>query len=463
MSQRPELDVQRIIDDAPFSTLQRTSIAMVMLISMFIGFDALVMAITAPSIAADWGTSTAGLTPAIVASLVGMIIGSALLAPRADRYGRRPVLIWGVVLFGIMTLAVVAVNDLEQMFVLRFIAGIGLGAVLPSTFAYGAEFAPKRRRATVVTIVGATSAGGGFLGSLLATAIEPAFGWRSVFVLGGALPLVLVPAFLRWLPETIQFLTLAGKADRARTMLRSIDPRAVSSVDGGLFMSDHRDGGKPSVKLLFAKQLAPVTVLLSIVFFSAVLLILFLMSWIPSVLTDAGMSTGHAVAASAVCNLGAMFGGITIGMAADRSERPWRMLSVCFATAAVAIVVTALSLGSVVALMISVFVVGAFAIGTQICVNAVAAAFYPSWLRATGMGVLSGFDRVGSVAGPAIGGALLAAHVPAKSIFLLAVIPAIIASVAIGSVGLYTSRRRTGEVAEAQAPQLSGITNGPTG
>lgn len=438
----PMLDTQRIIDNAPLSSVQRKAIAAIMAVSFFDGFDALIMAITAPAIAKEWGTTTASLTPAIVASLLGMIVGAVLLAPRADRYGRRPLLITGVVIFGTLTLCAVAAQSIEQLIPLRFLAGIGLGAVIPNSYAYGAEFAPKRIRATVVTIVGASSAAGGFLGGLLSSAVLPSFGWRSVFIIGGLFPLLLVPALLRWLPETIQFLTLNGGKDEARSMLRSVDARAVDSSDAPLSVQNNREGNKTSIKLLFARQLAPVTLLLCVVFFSAVLLILFLMSWIPSVLTDAGFSTGQAVVASAICNLGAMFGGVAIGARVDRTKNPYRVLSLAFLVAGIAIVVTALSLGSLVVLLISLFIVGACAIGTQMCVNAVATEVYPSWLRATGMGFLSGVGRVGSVVGPSIGGALLAAEMPAKTIFLLAVIPAIVASVGMVAVGVFAAGRR---------------------
>jgi len=444
----PRLDVQRIIDNATLSSVQRKAIASIMAVSFFDGFDALIMAITAPAIAQEWGTTTASLTPAIVASLLGMIVGAVLLAPRADRYGRRPVLIAGVVIFGSMTLCVVAAQNIEQIIPLRFLAGIGLGAVIPNSYAYGAEFAPKRIRATVVTIVGASSAAGGFLGGLLASAVMPTFGWRSVFLLGGLLPLLLIPALLRWLPETVQFLTVKGRHDEARSMLRKVDAQTVGSSEVRLSVQNHRADNKPSIKLLFARQLAPVTLLLCVVFFSAVLLILFLMSWIPSVLTDAGFSTEQAVIASAICNLGAMIGGVAIGARVDRSNNPYRLLSVAFLVAGLAIVVTALSLGSLVVLMISLFVVGACAIGTQMCVNAVATEVYPSWLRATGLGFLSGVGRVGSVVGPSIGGALLAAQVPAKTIFLLAVIPAIVAASGMIAVGFMAARRRHGPAPE---------------
>lgn len=443
MPMSPTLDAQHIIDNAPLSFVQRRAIAMIMAVSFFDGFDALIMAITAPSIAEEWGTTTASLTPAIVASLLGMIVGAVLLAPRADHYGRRPLLIAGVAIFGAMTLCAVTAQSIEQIIPLRFLAGIGLGAVIPNSYAYGAEYAPKRIRATVVTIVGASSAAGGFLGGLLASAVMPSLGWRSVFLIGGLFPLLLIPALLRWLPETVQFLTLRGKHDQARSILRSVDARAVGSFAAPLTVPLSREGTKPSMKSLFTRHLAPVTLLLCVVFFSAVLLILFLMSWIPSVLKDAGFSTGQAVFASSICNLGAMVGGVALGARIDRSKSPYRVLSLAFLVAGIAIVVTALSLGSLVVLMISLFVVGACAIGTQMCVNAVATEVYPAWLRATGMGFLSAVGRVGSVVGPSIGGALLAAQLPARTIFLLAVIPAIVAAVGMGVVGaVATSRRR---------------------
>ncbi|WP_196809566.1 MFS transporter [Nocardia sp. 348MFTsu5.1] len=446
------LDVQRIIDKASLSSVQRKAIAAIMAVSFFDGFDALIMAITSPAIAEEWDVTTASLTPAIVASLIGMIVGAILLAPRADRYGRRPVLLAGVAIFGAMTLCVLVTQNIEQIIALRFLAGIGLGAVIPNSYAYGAEFAPKRKRATIVTIVGASSAAGGFLGGLLASAIMPSLGWRFVFVVGGLFPLLLIPALLRWLPETAQFLTVSGKHDEARSLLRAIDSRAVGTSTAVPVVQVSGNGDKPSIKLLFTQRLAPVTLVLCAVFFSAVLLILFLMSWIPSVLKDAGFSTGQAVLASSICNLGAMVGGVTLGARVDRSKSPYRVLSLAFIVAAIATVVTALSLGSFVVLMISLFFVGACAIGTQMCVNAVATEVYPDWLRATGMGFLSAVGRVGSVVGPSIGGALLAAELPAKTIFLLAVIPAIVAAVGIAVVGVLSSRRG---IAAVEAPGAS--------
>ncbi|WP_342660134.1 4-hydroxybenzoate transporter PcaK [Rhodococcus ruber] len=453
MTTPPTFDIQRIIDNASLSSLQRKAIASVMAVSFFDGFDALIMAITAPAIAEEWGTTTASLTPAIVASLLGMIVGAVTLAPRADRYGRRPVLIAGVVIFGSMTLCVVATQDIGQIIPLRFLAGIGLGAVIPNSYAYGAEFAPKRIRATVVTIVGASSAAGGFLGGLLASAIMPTLGWRSVFVVGGLFPLLLVPALVRWLPETVQFLTIKGRHDEARSILRAVNAQAVAPSGVPLAVKNDGGGNKPSIKLLFARRHAPVTLVLCVVFFSAVLLILFLMSWIPSVLTDAGFSTQQAVLASAICNLGAMIGGVAIGTRVDRSANPYRLLSASFLIAALATVVTAVSLGSLAVLSISLFVVGACAIGTQMSVNAVATDVYPSWLRATGLGFLSGVGRVGSVVGPTIGGALLAAHVPAKTIFLLAVIPATVAAVGMIVVGVLVANR--GQDRAMEEPDLA--------
>ncbi len=437
----PGLDVQRIIDNAPLSSVQRKAIALAMAVIFFDGFDALIMAITAPVIAEEWGTTTASLTPAIVAALLGGIVGGLLLAPLADRYGRRPVLITGVAIFATLTLCAVGAQNLEQMVTLRFLAGIGLGAVIPNSYAYGAEFAPKRIRATVVTVVAASTTAGGFIGGLLASAVMPHFGWRSVFLIGGALPLLLTLVLLRGLPETIQFLTLKGSHEKARALLCSIDARAVGSSAARLTMPVSCEE-KPSITALFTRQSAPVTVPMSMVYFSAVLLMLFLMSWIPSVLTDAGFSTGQAVFASSIFNLGGMVGGLALGARIDHSNSPYRVLSLTFFVAAIAIVMTAFSLGSLVVLMISLFVVGALSTGTQMCVNAVAAEVYPAALRATGLGFLTAVGRVGSVVGPSIGGALLAAQLPAKSIFLLAVIPAIVAAAAMAVAGGCATSRR---------------------
>src|SRR3979411_165962 len=192
------------------------------------GFDTTAIGYVAPSLAKEWGLTKGALGPVFSAGLFGLMIGALTLGPLADRIGRKKIIILSTLAFGLGTLATAFIQDVNTLLAIRFLTGLGLGGAMPNTVAMTSEFSPRRRRATMVMIMFCGFSVGAALGGFLAAGLIPQFGWRSVFVVGGVAPLVLVPILALRLPESVRFLALTGRAhQRVGELLGFITPRAV--------------------------------------------------------------------------------------------------------------------------------------------------------------------------------------------------------------------------------------------
>lgn len=430
MTATSQVDVQMVIDRSAVSGTQKKALAVCLAFAIVDGFDSLITGFVVPAISRDWDVSVASLTPVTLAAVIGTIFGAMFVAPRADRLGRRPIIIGGAALFGIFTLAAAVAPNLETLAVLRFIAGVGLGAVPATLIAYGTEMAPTRLRGTLVAVIGAGLASGGFVGGFAAGFLIPVFGWRSLFVIGGVLPLLVLLVAARYLPETVQFSAQSGKRDQLVQVLTKIDP--TIHIDDEEFVGVERKDAKSSnFRALFTNRRGQMTTVLWVLFLCQYMGSFFIFSWLPSVLTKAGVGDTAALFATSTCTLGGLIGGVILGVTIDRVNVRFQILAVTYAVGAVSIIVTALTTGLPLALFISLFITGFGVIGTGVCMNAVASGLYPSRIRTTAVGWFLGFGRVGSVIGPALGGLLLAMSMSSKSIFLFSAAPAAICSVCV--------------------------------
>lgn len=444
------VDVQELINRSQVSPMQRRALIICIVFAIIDGFDALIIGFVVPALADDWGRSAASLTPVTLAGLIGTIIGTLLIAPLADRFGRRPVILAGTAVFAVLTLAAAAAPNVAVLLVLRFIAGLGLGAVPAVLLAYGSEIAPQRMRATIITVVGSGLAAGGFIGGFVASFLIPAFGWRSVFIAGGVLPLLAMIAALRWLPESPQYLVTQGRHREAAPQVAQIAdvdkyaPETVFTVGAG------GDEGKVHVRELFEEGRGRKTVVLWVLYLAGFMTTFFIFSWLPSVLTEAGIGDTAALIATSVCTLGGMIGGVVLGRMVDRTGARFKVVAISYLVGAIAVATTAVATGSsLVILFIALFVVGSCTIGTGICVNSLTTALYPARVRSTGVGWAYGFGRLGSVVGPAIGGVLLALHASASTIFLLIMVPIAVCLIAV--VTLAAMSRRAADIEDRQA------------
>src|SRR6202035_6044736 len=206
-------DVAAFIDAQPVGAFQVKLLLVCATVLFLDGFDTTAIGYVAPALAKEWNIGKAALGPVFSAGLFGLMIGALLFGPLADRIGRKKIIIFSTLAFGIGTLATAFVRDVNTLLVIRFLTGLGLGGAMPNAIALTSEFSPHRRRATMVMVMFCGFSVGAALGGFLAAGLIPHFGWRSVFVVGGVAPLLLAPVLALKLPESVRFLALTGRAN----------------------------------------------------------------------------------------------------------------------------------------------------------------------------------------------------------------------------------------------------------
>lgn len=435
-------DVQQFLDQHPFSRYQKLILWLCFLIVAIDGFDTASIGFIAPAIRAEWGLTPAALAPLFGAGLFGLMAGSFLFGPLADRYGRRPVLIFSVAFFGAASLLSAWSTDLTTLLVLRFLTGLGLGGAMPTSVTMTSEYCPQQRRSGLVTLMFCGFTIGSALGGLASAQLLHLIGWRGVLMLGGALPLLLVPVLLLALPESLRWLVLKGR-DGSQKIMRRIAP-ALAALPR-LVVTDKKLAGSP-VAELFRPGVLGGTLLLWSTFFMSLLIIYLLSSWMPTLLNGNGLSLSNASLVTMMFQVGGTVGAILLGRWMDRYS-PHKVLSIAYLAAAGCIIVVALSGSSLALLVLAVFGVGFGVSGSQVGANALAAAFYPTSSRATGVSWAAAVGRSGSVLGSMAGGLMLTLKLDNETIFFLLAIPAVLASLALLAMGrLLRARRAAGTV-----------------
>ncbi|MDN2696667.1 aromatic acid/H+ symport family MFS transporter [Janthinobacterium sp. SUN073] len=425
-------DVQHFLDSHPFSRYQKLILWLCFLIVAIDGFDTASIGFIAPAIRAEWGLTPAALAPLFGAGLFGLMAGSFLFGPLADRYGRRPVLIVSVAFFGAASLLSAWSTDLTMLLVLRFLTGLGLGGAMPTSVTMTSEYCPQQRRSGLVTMMFCGFTIGSALGGLASAQLLHLIGWRGVLMLGGALPLLLVPVLLLALPESLRWLVLKGRdGNQVLNIVRRIAPTLAALPR--LVVSDKKLAGSPMAEL-FRPGVIGGTLLLWSTFFMSLLIIYLLSSWMPTLLSGNGLSLSNASLVTMMFQVGGTVGAIMLGRWMDRHS-PHKVLSIAYLAAAGCIVVVALSGSSLAVLVLAVFGVGFGVSGSQVGANALAAAFYPTSSRATGVSWAAAVGRSGSVLGSMAGGLMLTLKLDNETIFFLLAIPAVLASLALLAMG----------------------------
>jgi AAHS family 4-hydroxybenzoate transporter-like MFS transporter len=422
------VDVADYIDQQPVGSFQIKLLLTCAAVLFLDGFDTTAIGYVAPSLAKEWGLTKAALGPVFSAGLFGLMIGALTFGPLADRVGRKKIIIFSTLAFGLGTLATAFIQDVNTLLVIRFLTGLGLGGAMPNTVAMTSEFNPHRRRATMVMIMFCGFSLGAALGGLLAAALIPQFGWRSVFVVGGAAPLLLVPILALRLPESVRFLALTGGANaRVAELLTSINPKA-RFAPGTQFVVDEPGLAGMPVLHLFRDGRTLVTVLLWVVFFMSLLDLYFLANWLPTVLNDLGASVSAAAVIGSMLQVGGVVGTFALGSVIDRFS--FRALALVYFIAVFAIGAIGQLGHSIVLVTTAIFAAGFCTVGGQIAANALAAGFYPTSVRSTGVGWALGIGRIGSIIGPLVGGALMTAKWSTGSVFMAAATAAFCAALA---------------------------------
>lgn len=356
---------------------------------LFDGYDVQSIGFVAPALIKDWGITKAALGPLFSANLFGMVIGAPILGSLADKVGRRPVLFGALAGCGVLMLLCSRATSLQELMVLRFCAGLGLGALVPTSLAVASEFSPWKSRAIVVMMMSLGFVCGAAIGGAVSAHLIPVYGWSSVFVFAGCGSILAAAIQFFWLPES--------RKPMSKT------PEGVMPEAG--------------LKPLFRRNYILITLLLWLVNFANLLDLYLLSSWLPTLLSEAKLPFKTAVLATSVFQSGGVPATILISILAKRIRFTWLVLANFF-IGSIAMIGIGLAVGSSVPLLfLAIFLAGFCVVGGQSGVNALGAYYYPSRMRAAGMGWASGIGRFGSAAGPIFAGLIVAMRIGTQAVF----------------------------------------------
>ena len=438
------------INAKPIGPSQYVTIALCALVMFLDGFDTQSISYMAPLIAKDWGLSREMLGPIFSAALVGLMVGYLGLSPLSDRYGHRRLVILSTIAFGVVTILTAMSQDVTHLIVFRFITGVALGAAIPSTVALTGEYSPQRLRATfVLAIYCGFSLGFVAAGGVAAWAL-PRYGWHSLLWIGGIAPICLTVLLALFLPESLDFLVRSQSAGaRIRATLRRIDPTLQLNPEA-TFTTDVQ-AARGTVAGLFANGGTIGTLILWLVFFLNLGEFYALQSWLPTVLGGLGYPLGTVTLATTLTTIGGIVVAVIIGPAMDRLG-PYLSLSILYLIGAgfVALMGSALHQPEWI-LLTATFFTGVCVSGGQKSVIALAAVYYPSAFRSTGVGWALGVGRLGGIGGPLLIGWLLAKLTPAE-LFYAASIPMLIAGLLVALMGWFYGARASHQVAKNILP-----------
>src|SRR5258707_7791752 len=313
MSNQPEVQVSRLLDERGLSSFQIKLLIWSFFIVLIDGYDIAAIAFAAPHLVRAWGVAPGALGPVFSASLVGILFGSAIFGWAGDRYGRKAALVGSNLWFGIFTLAAAYVSNLDQMFWLRLLAGVGIGGVIPNVVAINAESAPRHLRATLAIIaVGCVPLGGAIPGFVTATLV-PQHGWQILFLIGGIVPILIAIAAAFGLPESIKYMTLhesqRGKMER---LIAAIRPDYKVPANARFVIEDEKQYPGFNPGYLFRDGLALITPLLWLLFALNLMGYFFLISWTPTLMTAAKLPPATAALAGASLQVGGTIGALLL-------------------------------------------------------------------------------------------------------------------------------------------------------
>ncbi len=423
-----QIDVHKVADEARFNPFHGQVLLWCAMIIIFDGYDLAVAGIALPSIMKEMGVEPAKAGFMVSSALFGMMFGAIFLGTIADRIGRRWAIAICIALFSVFTAAAGLAKDPLSFAAMRFLAGLGIGGVMPNVVAHMTEYSPKKMRATLVTLMFSGYAVGGIVAALLGKGLIETYGWQSVFFAAG-LPLLLIPFVLKSLPESMPFLLARGRHDELKDIVAKLEPgyRPVASDHFAVPAEDKADSAP--IKHLFDDGRGFSTVMFWIAFFMCLFMVYALSSWLTKLMAGAGYSLGSALTFVLVLNVGAMVGAVVGGWLADRFHIKVVLASM-YALAAVSITLLGVKMPTEL-LFVVVGLAGASTIGTQIVANAYTGQFYPMAIRSTGLGWALGIGRSGAIIAPIVIGVLVSLSLPLQQNFIAIAIPAVIGMVAV--------------------------------
>lgn len=410
--------------DHRWSGLQIGAVATCFTLNMLDGMDILMMSYLAQSIASEWSVGAAALGVVFSAAIAGMMVGALLLAPFADHLGRRPVILGAVTLMGLSMIACGFAKNVETLIALRFVVGLGIGAILASMAAITSEYSPARHRTVSVALLQAGYSIGAMLAGLAVYFLLPHSTWHWFMSGAGVATLLLLPIAFIFMPESLEFLE---KRQPKNALERINNIRGKMGWPLLASLSDVGERRSASAALLFKNGQWKQTLILWAAFFACYMTLYFVIAWVPKLAIEAGLNPDQAIFAGVTYNLGAFIGGLVLCWLLFKFDvRP--LVLILMLAGAVALVAFAapmsVALTLAVAFAIGFAVQGGFNGLYPLVTNA-----YPAQIRSTGIGWCIGVGRAGAVLGPLLGGAMLGADQSLFVVFIVFTVPLAVAGV----------------------------------
>ncbi|OTG91272.1 MFS transporter [Acinetobacter sp. ANC 3813] len=430
------ININHVIDEAKFTPFHWGVLIWCLLIIIFDGYDLVIYGVALPLLMQEWSLSAVQAGMLASTALFGMMFGAMSFGTLSDKLGRKKTIMICVAIFsGFTFLGAFASNPIE-FGILRFLAGLGIGGVMPNVVALMTEYAPKRIRSTLVALMFSGYAIGGMTSALLGAWLITDYGWKIMFFIAG-IPFLALPIIWKFLPESLMFLTKKGETEKVRAIVQKIAPEQNVTAQTIFTQNEASVGDEAPLKALFQQGRTFSTVMFWVAFFMCLLMVYALGSWLPKLMIQAGYSLGASMLFLFALNIGGMIGAIGGGVLADKFHlKP--VLSIMFAVGAIALILLGFNSPQAV-LYTLIAVAGAATIGSQILLYTFVAQFYPAAVRSTGMGWASGIGRIGAIVGPVLTGALLTFELPHQINFLAIAIPGAIAAIAVFLVNLNAS------------------------
>jgi MFS transporter, AAHS family, 4-hydroxybenzoate transporter len=446
------VDVQALINAHRLSRFQWFIFAMCFVIVLMDGFDTAAIGFIAPSLLSEWHVAKAVLAPVLSAALFGLACGALLSGPLSDRLGRRLVLTSAVLLFGVSCLGSACASNLAELTMLRFVTGVGLGAAMPNAVTLMSEFCPDNRRATIVNLMFCGFPLGAAFGGFLAAWMIPQFGWRSVLLFGGVVPSLLTVLLVLRLPESIRYMVVKQQpAQKIRKVLVRITAAANTAQSFVMQENVKHEVNSSGMRILFSRSFILGSVMLWLCYFMGLVIFYGLVNWMPVLLREAGLSPQRAALVSALFPLGGA-GTVLCGMLMDRFN-PNRVVAAAYALGAISVYAIGQAIGNIGLLVCAVFVAGVLVNTAQASMPALAAAYYPTAGRGTGVAWMLGVGRFGGIAGSFLVAELSQEHVSLPGIFTVVAI-----SGAVSCVALLIKQATEANTATVEFPEGESLT-----
>jgi len=424
-------DITRFIDERRMNRFNAMIVIFCFFIILFDGYDIGTVGSAGPAIVKLWGLkSMAGLGTAFSAALFGILFGSTIFGWIGDRYGRRLAIVLSLLVIGVFSLLTMTATDLTTLATYRFLTGIGLGGMPPNTIVLNAEYAPKRARATMIIVMFSGITFGGAVPGMLASSIIPAYGWQSLFFIGGVAPIVVALFAWIWLPESLKHLVVKEEnRERVQRIIKAMDPSLNITAATRFVVADEKVYAKFRPAQLFADGMHWITPLLWICFICNLMSFYFVNQFLPTVLAQAHIPMSDAYLSTSVFQIGGTLGGLALSRPIDKMG----LMPVCGLFVASLCIAPFTGYATAVSeafLMIAIFFCGFTLLGLQFGLNATSAMIYPTSIRSNGSGWAFAVGRCGAVAGPYVAGVLIDMHLAVQQLYLALLVPLAVGTVA---------------------------------